>query len=123
MGLDNDDIKALIAILQKGLANDETPEPKTSTKKIKSVPKRKNKTVNDHDGTNLFDTMSDRNLHKEDIEFDRAVRKFPPTPRNRSFTPVTVVCRSCGKKEEVNPVLIHDSVDRYKCNKCSSSAG
>lgn len=121
MGLDNDDIKALIAILQKGLTNDDTTP--INVKKKQNQPKRKNKSVNDNDGTNLFDSMPDRNLHKEDIEFDKAVRKFPPPPRNRSFKPISVVCRSCGKKEQVNPVLIHDSVDRYKCNQCSSNAG
>jgi hypothetical protein len=121
MGLDNDDIKALIAILQKGLTSDDDVPVKPKKKQNQS--KRKNKSVNDNDGTNLFDSMPDRNLHKEDIEFDKAVRKFPPPPRNRSFKPVSVVCRSCGKKEQVNPVLIHDSVDRYKCNKCSSNAG
>jgi hypothetical protein len=127
MGLDKEDIMALIAILQKGLTDDE-PNKKSPTKS-KSKPKEtnkskfRNKKAGSDNGVNKFISMPEMNMHKEDVAFDKAVRRLPPVPRNREFQPIDVVCRSCGKKEKINPVLVHDSVDRYKCNKCSVNAG
>jgi hypothetical protein len=122
MGLDNDDIKALIAILQKGLVDDDSISSKTTKPNTKKS-RFKNKKAGTDNSENKFCSMPEKDMHKEDVEFDRAVRKMPPTPRNRQFETIEVVCRSCGKKEQVNPILVHDSVDRYKCNKCSVNAG
>jgi hypothetical protein len=66
--------------------------------------------------------MPERNMHKSDTKIDKKLNKYPPTPRNRPFKAIDVVCRICGKKESVNPKIIPESADRYKCNKCSSSA-
>ena len=124
MGLNNEDIMALIAILQKGLSNDEKPSvPKAINKAKEKKSKFKSKKAGTDNGDNKFTSMPEMNMHKEDVAFDKAVRKFPPVPRNRQFQPIEVICRSCGKKEKVNPVLVHDTVDRYKCNKCSVNAG
>lgn len=130
MALDNEDIKQLIAILQRGLEpeqdviqkNEKSKKttPKKSAIKTKSV---KSNAKNSGEETNKFLTMGVKDLHKDDSEIDKALRKFPPTPRTRQFKPVSVVCRSCGKKESVSPTLLYDSADRYKCNKCSGSAG
>jgi hypothetical protein len=123
MGLDKDDIKALIAILQKGLVDDETTTSKPNKTNTTKKSRFKNKKAGTDNSENKFCSMPEKDMHKEDIEFDRAVRKMPPTPRNREFKTIEVICRSCGKKEQVNPILVHDSVDRYKCNKCSVGAG
>lgn len=112
MGLDNDDIKQLIAILQKGLVD--------SNDELDSIPT--NKTNKKSKFKNLFEDMTEASMHKDDIEIDRKLKKFPPTRRSRNYNPISVKCRSCGKQEEVSPALI-ESVDRYKCNKCSTSAG
>lgn len=133
MDLDNlknnpEQIQLLINILQSLLPTHNSEE---SSKKKAPKSKTKNKTNNirsktrtlDVSDENKFLTMGVKDLHKEDTAIDKALSKFPPTPRNRSFKPISVTCRSCGKKESVNPVLVHDSADRYKCNKCSSSAG
>ena len=125
MGLDKEDIKQLIAILQRGLADDlsesSPPEPKQQkkhsiTKKIKktkpSKPTRENK----------FLEMPEMNMHKDDCLFDQKVIVSPPTPRRSPFVPISVRCRICGKTESVDPSII-ETPDRYKCNKCSSSAG
>ena len=72
---------------------------------------------------NKFDSMMEAHLHKEDIEIDKKLKKYDPTPRTRNFDPAKVVCRVCGKKEEINPALLSDTVDRYKCNNCARSAG
>lgn len=124
MALSNDDIKQLITILQRGLVSEESIEsPKTKKTKKKSPLKNKSVKVTESYDDNKFLTMGVKDLHKEDSEIDKALKKFPPTPRTRQFKPIDVVCRSCGKKDKVSPSLIHESADRYKCNKCSSSAG
>lgn len=132
MGLDKDDIKALIAILQKGLQDDEPKESKPvqqETKpKIKSGPKQRKSKVGakavEQTNENKFLTMGVAHLHKEDTEIDRLLsKKASKTPRSRKFSTINVTCRSCGRKETINPVLLYDTPDRYKCNSCSTSAG
>lgn len=126
MALDKDDIKALIAILQKGLVDDdinndiEEPQPtniRPAKKKTTSIPKNKKKKA-----INKFNKMAEFNMCKEDVAIDKKIKKPPPSIRNRPFDFIKVQCRVCGKKEKVAPVLI-ESTDRYKCNKCSTGAG
>jgi hypothetical protein len=117
MALDKDDIKQLIAILQKGLSDedeDDTIEP-PAKKKVSTKKKKITK-------PNLFEKMSESSMHKDDVEIDRRLRKLPPTERSRSYKPLKVRCRVCNREENVNPSLV-ESVERYKCNKCSTSAG
>ena len=123
MALNNDDIKQLIAILQKGLLNEEETEPVKPVKKTKKVKKETNQNANIQTKENKFVTLGLDSLHREDIAIDKKLRKNPPTPRNRTFHAISVRCRSCGKQESISPSLLYDSPDRYKCNKCSSSPG
>lgn len=121
MGLDKDDIKQLIAILQKGLVEDgddivETKPTRTKTPKTKTRSSKKPKR------NNLFDNMVEASMHKDDVEIDKRLRKVPPTQRSRNYKPLKVRCRVCGKEELMNPSLV-ESLERYKCNKCSTSAG
>ena len=122
MGLDKDDIKALIAILQKGLMdNDDSEEeesrPVAKKRKTSSPTKPKKKKT-----TNKFNSMAEFNMCKEDIEIDKKIRKPPPSARNRPFDFIKVQCRVCGKSEKVAPSLV-ETIERYKCNKCSTGAG
>lgn len=127
-----DDIKQLISLLQKLLPVEDSQE-QTKSKRSKSRKRKVDEFNNPNIQTkspkrieqtkNKFLDMPERNLHKEDTEVDKKLSKHPPTPRNRHFTPVDVRCRVCGKHESVNPAIIPESKDRYKCNKCSSSAG
>lgn len=121
MGLDKDDIKQLIAILQKGLTDDDIVEtPKRTTRK-NNKPKTNTKTQKSK-FKNKFETMMESQMHKDDVEIDRKLRKLPPTQRARNYKPLKVRCRVCGKEELTNPSLV-ESTERYKCNKCSTSAG
>lgn len=122
MGLDKDDIKALIAILQKGLVDDEDSEEDVVETKPKTKNLRSKKSKAKGKRLNKFDQMQEASMHKEDLEFDRKVKKPPPSARNRDFDYLKVQCRICGKKEEVAPGLV-ESIERYKCNKCSTGAG
>tara|TARA_R110002074_G_scaffold395973_1_gene584810 strand:- start:252 stop:629 length:378 start_codon:yes stop_codon:yes gene_type:complete len=112
-------INMLAAMLPKDEEVEAPPEPQSefqnSVVKSKNID-RKNKRVN------KFEQMAEFKMHKEDIEFDKKVSKQPPVPRTRNYNPVSVRCRVCGIQQEVNPTLI-ESVDRYKCNKCSAMAG
>jgi hypothetical protein len=137
MSLNNEDIKQLIAILQRGLTDDNNtetePKDKPQKKRKKTVDtESKNDTIQDDSvlkdkkvrkvAINKFYEMPEFNLHKEDTAFDKKVKKFPPTPRNRSFNYVKVKCRLCGKEEDVSPSLV-ESIERYKCNKCCTMSG
>ena len=71
---------------------------------------------------NKFETMDVRGMHKDDVEIDRVLNVKPPSPRTRKYNSVDVTCRSCGKREKVNPVLVTEA-SRYKCNACSRVGG
>lgn len=81
-------------------------------------PGKKNKNF-----VNRFDDMMERNMHKEDVEIDKLLKKHPKTPRNRKSNMIDVVCRVCGGKETIPSSLLTDTKDRYKCNTCSTRAG
>ena len=131
MALDKDDIKQLIAILQKGLIDDsldENDDQDLSPVEVEQKPKSKTKqtkvkkSTKDTDQKNLFEKMSEFRMHKEDVEIDRKLAKHPRTERTRKFMPIVVKCRVCGREEKVSPILV-ESKERYKCNKCSRSSG
>lgn len=115
-------INMLSAMLPKEAEEEaeEIPEP-VQQKTFRSPIKSKNIDTKSK-RVNKFEQMAEFTMHKEDIAFDKKVTKQPPVPRTRQYVPVTVKCRVCGKEQSVNPMLI-ESVDRYKCNKCSAMAG
>jgi hypothetical protein len=122
MALEKEDIMALIAILQKGLEDGNEPAPKVKKRKASTKKTKTQKTQQDV-RENKFDSMPERNMHKKDTIIDKKLwENLPVSDRTRQFQTVEVKCRSCGKTESVNPVLV-DSVERYKCNRCSTSAG
>lgn len=135
MDLDPKQIQQMIALLQAMLPavsdSEDTTEEKPATKKPKAnnkTPKnniktKRHKRPTDTTHTNIFDTMMESRLHKEDSRIDKLLCVNEPTPRVRKFIPLEVTCRVCGKKDKINPVLLTDSQERYKCNKCARSAG
>lgn len=125
-----DQIKGLITILQALLDSQATSsdtslvtEPKTPKKKTRTTSKQNRKQKETPQRENKFLSMPEKNMHKEDVEIDKRLNKLPPTPRSRSFKPIRVTCRVCGKSENVNPNYMTTEIDRYKCNKCSGAAG
>lgn len=134
INLDPQQIQQMILLLQSMLPKQNTDNPEVSFEvKAKKVSKSSKTTKSRKSSSdevslkstrpNKFEDMPELNMHKEDIALDKKLSVLPPVPRARKFSKVSVVCRVCGKKEEVNPALITDSVDRYKCNKCSTGAG
>jgi len=121
--LSPEQIKQMIAMLQAMLPNEpkqDTESDNTKNTTINTVP---NKTIKKDNFVNKFDTMSESHFHKTDTDIDRALSKHAPTPRMRKYEPAHVRCRVCGRTEEVNPALLPESADRYKCNECSRSSG
>jgi hypothetical protein len=125
-----DQIQQLISVLQALLPKDtnrDTPDEATvhdedgftSAIKTKSSKKFKKQSSNE----NKFLSMPEKDMFKEDSKVDQMLNKHPPVSRNRDFDPIEVVCRICGKKEQVSPALAGESPKRYKCNNCSTSAG
>lgn len=120
-------IKQLIALLQTLLPG-ENSEGQTSPPKrdehITTSTKAEEPISNSPRRINKFVDMPEKNMHKEDCVIDQMLCKTPPVSRSRDFTPVQVKCRICGREESVSPSsLTSDSRSRYKCNRCSSSAG
>lgn len=117
-------IQQLINALQALLPNNEpnNKKPPKNKNNIKTKKTRSDKKNND-DQENKFLSMPEMNMHKSDTKIDKKLSQQPPTPRNRPFKYLDVTCRSCGKKDKVNPKILPESADRYKCNKCSTNAG
>ncbi len=118
-------IKQLISLLQQMLPSDDnkTKDDEEDDSSFESPIRTKSTRSNNKNRKNKFLDMQEKNMHKEDIAIDKKLATSSPTPRNREFTPVEVKCRSCGKKEKVSPAIVPDSIDRYKCNNCSTTAG
>lgn len=126
MNLDPQQIQQMILMLQSMLPRPEQIQQVTENKSTKRTKVKKNsqtQTKSKSIRENKFDSMMEARMHKEDIAIDKKLSVLPPVPRSRPFEWVQAICRVCGKKEKVNPVLITEGVDRYKCNKCSSGAG
>jgi len=151
MEIDEGDFKQLIVLLQK-LVENQTPKRDTSVdeqqqgtsangtkKKSKKAKVAKNDTESDDNVTNesvlvtksrsyrpafsnKFSDMPESKMHKDDSIIDKKLNRLPPSQRTRRYEPISVSCRVCGRKEKVNPVFVESS-ERYKCNKCSTSAG
>lgn len=138
LNIDNpEQIKKLIEALQQLLPKEDVQEaPKKQKTKSTKKSQSKSRKVDEFDNPNIktkstrlpkreqnkFLSMPERNMHKSDVLIDKKLCVQPPSPRTRTFEPVNVRCRSCGKSESVNPSIL-DSTDRYKCNKCSTMAG
>jgi hypothetical protein len=120
-------IKNLIDILSSLLPdNDSKPKVKKQTPKKTNTSRpsaiKTNKSKAKSDGINIFDSMREKDAHKEDTEIDKKLNRYPPTERARPIEQIAVQCRCCGRKEKINRGLLIEK-DRYKCNKCSISAG
>ena len=132
--LSEDNIKDMIALLSSMLEAKNQTKPDNSRAKKQnshiatSSTKNKNrrnikKQNQETQQRNLFDDMQEKAMHKEDTRIDELLSCAPPGPRTRKFSLIDVCCRVCGKKETISPSLLHDSIDRYKCNKCCGGPG
>lgn len=122
-------VKKLIDLLSSLIEEPKTEDIKKSSKQVEnktskktSIRGRKSRSERPKH-TNKFLTMSEKNMFKEDVEIDKLLSKYPPTERSRSTTKIDVRCRICGREETIHPSMLCESVERYKCNSCSTSPG
>ena len=125
-------IKQMISLLSSMLEDTNT-EPKTkrrSTKKktakrktVKESTTTTRKSRKKPTTTNKFDQMSESSMFKENPDTAKKLYSKPPMTRRPKKNLVNVKCRICGKEEKISASLLTSGIDRYKCNKCSSSAG
>lgn len=120
-----DTIKQLIGILSSLLqdGDKDLEEPKKQTTKKQTNVRGRSSRKERPKHTNKFLGMSEKNMFKEDIEIDKLLSKYPPTERARSTAKIDVKCRICGRAETIHPSMLCESVERYKCNNCSTSPG
>lgn len=121
--LNPEQIKQMIAMLQAMLPMEQKQDTKSDNIQNTTVNTAANKSIKKDTFVNKFDTMSEAYFHKSDTDIDKALSKHAPTPRMRKYEPAHVKCRVCGRSEEVNPALLPESAERYKCNQCSRSSG
>lgn len=119
-----DKIKELISALQALLPKEEI-KPKTKSRHKNNIKTKKTSTTKkiDEDSNNKFLDMPEMHMYKSDSKIDKKLSQYPPTPRNRPFKQINVTCRICGKQEAINPKILPESADRYKCNKCATGPG
>lgn len=121
-------IEQIVDLLRSLVDEEDTQQkPKPATKKKttkKKTTRRKSSTAktDNKESTNKFLSMPEMHMFKDDTLIDKKLQVSDPCPRTRSFDTISVTCRMCGKREEVNPVLVSEKT-RYKCNVCASSGG
>lgn len=124
--LSPDQIKAMISMLQTMLNSQVTEDQQDAEESENQPDILTNKSVKPKKSTNRqnkFNSMPEMNMHKDDVAIDKKLKVQPPVPRARPFKMLKVVCRVCGRNDEINPALLVESPSRYKCNNCSTSAG
>jgi hypothetical protein len=104
---------------EKQISIDEVAE---SHPKQKQTGTRKNKYQKEK-RENKFLSMPEANMHKEDPLIAEKLYKQSPIARTRKSQTIKVKCRICGKEEEVRASLIYGGVERFKCNRCSTTPG
>jgi len=130
MSKNPEQIKQLISLLQQLLpqesdnqADESDSKSETQDSGYSDVMRTKGQKSRKNQHNNKFLSMREKDMHKEDTKVDKLLCKNNPVSRSREFSLVKVTCRVCGKTEEINPVLLFDSPNRYKCNNCSTTSG
>lgn len=119
-------IKQITGLLEALITDDpveeETPASKPKRKRTTKKKTAKKKTTNPKESKNKFLNMPEMRMFRDDSLIDKKLQVMPPVPRTRTFDPVHVRCRVCGKEEDVNPTLVSE-INRYKCNSCAMAGG
>lgn len=119
-------IKQITGLLEALITDDpveeEAPASKPKRKRTTKKKTAKKKTTNPQESKNKFLNMPEMRMFRDDSLIDKKLQVMPPVPRTRTFDPVHVRCRVCGKEEDVNPTLVSE-INRYKCNSCAMAGG
>ena len=115
-------IGLLSAMLEQAESTDTDEDEKIQSKTKHTTHKRRGRKPKSM-SINKFDQMPEASMHKDHPNVIKKLYSKAPIKRRPKKSLVDVKCRICGKQESVSVALIHGGLDRYKCNKCSSSAG
>lgn len=125
-----DQIKQIISLLSTLLdastqsTQSDTTEESQSSEETSTTTNIKTKTkTRETIKENKFASMPEANMHKEDPDLAKKLYRQPPTSRSRPNKTVEARCRVCGRKEKVQSSLLYGGIDRFKCNKCSTTPG
>ena len=127
--VDTDKLKQLLYAMIETLdgdnseTNDNDQSPETNPPETQQTNNNQTRRSRYGGNENLFLSMPEKDMHKNDIEIDKKLAPKQLTARNRRSTEVDVKCRVCGKQHRVSQSLITDGIGRYKCNDCSRSSG
>lgn len=66
---------------------------------------------------NQFDSMIEKDAHKDDIAIDKKLAVQSPVPRRNKNMLQDVVCKLCGDEDSVSEKLL-DSEGEWTCNGC-----
>jgi hypothetical protein len=118
----------LLSSMLEQIESNDTEEDASGSKSQKQKPPinkiNKSKKIKKTERTiNKFDAMPESSMYRENKEIAKKLYSKPPIERRPKKDLVQARCRLCGKLEKVSPSLVIGGADRYKCNKCSSSAG
>lgn len=116
-------LKQMIGLLSSMLEQAETQDTEDTQSVDNSALKNKRSKKPQGSTINKFDQMPEASMYKENPKIVEKLYSKAPIKRRPKKSLVKVKCRICGKEENISSSLIHGGVDRYKCNKCSSSAG
>jgi hypothetical protein len=94
------------------------PKPRKS-KEFNTKEAKKKKSTRE----NKFLSMPEAAMYKEDPELAQKLYKQPPVARIRKLQMISVTCRVCGKQDKVQSSLLYGGMERFKCNKCSTTPG
>lgn len=104
--------------IETDIETEAKPKPRQS-KEFNTKETKKKKTTRE----NKFLSMPEAAMYKEDPELAQKLYRQPPVARSRKLQMVSVTCRVCGKQDKVQSSLLYGGIDRFKCNKCSTTPG
>jgi len=117
-------LSSLLETINQNTTVENTTEKVVSTNAIKNSKKqtkvRKNKKAPED---NKFLSMPEANMFKEDPNVAEKLYRQSPIARTRKNQTIKAKCRICGKEEEVRASLLYGGLERFKCNKCSTTPG
>lgn len=98
---------------QEIILPDSPAPPKTNKKARFGGP------VNNVEHVNKFETSAFKNQERQDIQFDKLIKKSV-TPRGDRSTVLEMQCRDCNKRFSVSAQLVKHDGDEYYyvCNRC-----
>lgn len=117
-------LSSLLETINQNTTTESIKEQVENTSPIKNNKKSSKVRKNPKEpSVNKFLSMPEANMFKEDPVTAQKLYKQSPIARTRKNDTVKAKCRVCGRQEEVRASLLYGGLERFKCNKCSTTPG